>query len=86
MRIHWPLLFLVAAPCGGCATHYRVRFNDGNSVVVRGKPRFDKAENRYYLKDASGREIGVSAGRIVEIAPVSMSSRDSSSFLPAGSK
>jgi len=53
-----------------------VRLNDGNSYVVRGRPRLNTADNRYYMKDAAGNEFAIPAGRVVEIAPVSMASRD----------
>jgi|SRR5882724_7826376 len=86
MKVPWLLVVLALALCGGCATSYRVRLNDGNSYVVRGRPRLNTADNRYYMKDAAGNEFAIPAGRVVEIAPVSMASRDTSSFLATPGK
>src|SRR5438128_6888468 len=47
MKSPWPALVLALIVCPGCATCYRVTFNNGNYVVTQGKPHLDKGKNRY---------------------------------------
>jgi hypothetical protein len=61
------LLALLLLP--GCANRYRITLNNGNVIDTRTKPRLDASGMTYHFKDATGREMQVTAIRIREIAP-----------------
>jgi hypothetical protein len=71
-------LLVCALLVSGCARNYLVTLNNGSRITATTKPRLEKGY--YVFKDASGRPAAISAGRVAEIAPASMSSGSSSSF------
>jgi len=72
------LLFLVAT-CG-CARHYMIKLNNGGQITTRSKPHLKNGS--YYFKDAKGQVQAVPAGRVAEIAPLSMATEEKAPFKP----
>ena len=77
------LLALIVGPVG-CARRYVMTMNNGTQVTSKGKPKLD--QGTYKFKDVTGQERMVSAGRVREIAPASMSSPEKTRFNPSTSR
>jgi len=58
----------------GCAHHYVMKLNNGGEIVTASKPQLK--EGGYTFKDAKGEEHFVSAGRVREVAPVSVAEKE----------
>lgn len=71
---------LIALVMCGCARHYVITLTNGAKIDSRGKPQLDGAF--FVYKDATGRKVWVSSGRVVEIAPASMAHDANSAYLP----
>ena len=78
-KLIWIGLIASLSLCG-CARHYVVKFNNGNKIVVCGKPKHTGSS--YFLKDAKGQVQRVPDGSIAEIAPVSMFKKEKTTFVP----
>jgi len=72
------LLLLGALTWTGCSHSYVMTLTNGNRITTTGKPKLDKGT--YYYKDASGREGTISAGRVRELSPASMTKEEKSRF------
>jgi hypothetical protein len=68
----------------GCSHQYVMKLNNGTRIVTDRKPTLEKGS--YVYKDAKGVKHFVSQGRVVEIAPASMASEDTSKFKAQKSK
>mgnify|MGYP003352802236 FL=1 len=76
-----PTLFLLAAfALTGCARNYVITMNNGSKIVSNGKPKL--VNGSYVGKDARGKPIIISAGRVHEIAPASMVREEKGVFNP----
>ena len=65
------LLALVAA---GCATQYDIVLTNGGTLIAKGKPRHDDANNVYWYKDSLGQKNYVGDFKVKLIQPSSMRS------------
>jgi len=74
------VLLLAVALCGGCATHYTIVLQNGETITAKGKPKYDKDKGVYYFTDAQGNKEHVLGGNVREIAPENMV--DKSYYLP----
>ena len=75
MKSRLPLLLLLALPLlPGCARSYVITLTNGSRLVSAGKPRLEGST--YTYKDVRGEKFTVSALRVREIAPTSMSSSE----------
>ena len=67
--------------CCGCARRYIIKFNNGDQIVVRGKP--EHRGNSYYWKNPNGEVRRVSDGSVALIEPAAMSKKeDKGPFTP----
>ena len=64
----------------GCARQYLIKFNNGNTIVVNGKPKLKG--NSYYWKDPNGEVQRVSEGSVALIEPASMAKDQKKTFTP----
>jgi len=64
------LLIGVSLLCG-CAHQYVITLDNGRRITTASKPKLK--EQRYVFKDATGKLGYISAARVREIAPASMS-------------
>jgi len=64
----------------GCASRYTITLTNHNQITTLGKPW--KEGGYYIFKDLSGQTNTVPAGRVVEIAPASMSKKQKEPFKP----
>ncbi len=74
-----PTLCLLAVLITGCARNYVITMNNGVRITTSGKPKLQGSN--YVFKDAKGQPAQVSAGRVREIAPASMSTEEGSQFV-----
>ena len=74
-----PVLLLLAVLLTGCARNYVITMSNGARITTKGKPKLQNGS--YVFKDASGQPAQVSAGRVREIAPASMSTVEGSQFM-----
>jgi hypothetical protein len=74
-----PLVLLMSFLLTGCARSYVITLNNGARIATKGKPKLEGGA--YVFKDVKGQPGHVSAGRVREIAPASMSRSDESPFL-----
>jgi hypothetical protein len=58
----------------GCAHGYVIRLYSGTELVTASKPKLK--DGVYQFKDAKGEEHFVPAGRVREVAPVSIAARE----------
>ena len=66
----------------GCAHHYVVRLSNGQKITTSSKPKLDKSLGAYHFTDAAGKTRYVSAGRVAEITPASMTKQEKEPFKP----
>src|SRR5258708_2305145 len=71
------ILLLGVAVLSGCATRYNVQLTNGAVITTKGKPKLDKTTGTYIFKDMTGNPFAIPSVRVQEIAPASMSSRQS---------
>jgi len=64
----------------GCARHYIVKFNNGNQIVVKGKP--EHKGHSYFIKYPNGEVKRVSDGSVALIEPASMAKKEKGPFNP----
>lgn len=64
----------------GCARHYVIKMNNGNQIVVKGKPKH--RGNSYYFKDPKGEVRRISDGSVAEVEPARMAKKDKGPFIP----
>ena len=64
------LALIVGATLTGCAPHYKILLNNGNTITTRGKPKLDSKEGVYRYKDAAGKSTYMPAFRVKEIEPM----------------
>jgi hypothetical protein len=83
----WRLLplMMALAMLTGCARSYVITLTNGSRLVSAGKPKLEGGQ--YVYKDVRGEKFFVSALRVREIAPASMSQSEfstgeKSGFLP----
>ncbi|MCL4786420.1 MAG: YgdI/YgdR family lipoprotein [Verrucomicrobia bacterium] len=74
-----PVVLLMSFLVSGCARSYVITLNNGARIATKGKPKLEGGA--YVFKDVKGQPGHVSAGRVREIAPASMSRTDESPFL-----
>jgi len=72
-------LLLLALLLCGCARTYIITLTNGARVTSKGKPKLQNGS--YVFKDVKGQPAQVSAGRVREIAPASMSTEEGSQFM-----
>ena len=80
----FPVLLALSLLCG-CTRTYVISLTNGSRIVCAGKPKLEGGH--YVYKDVRGEKFTVSAGRVTEVAPASMSSSEfntgeKSGFLP----
>ena len=63
------LALLSAAILTGCARHYVITLNNGNTISTQNKPKLNLERTAFVYKDAKGRPDFISAGSVKEIAP-----------------
>jgi len=80
MRTWTSLILLSLLSLTGCAHHYVMRLSNGMQVTTTSKPHLDKG--MYHYKDARGKKMSMSAGRVVEITPASMAEEQQDRFKP----
>lgn len=73
-KTSWPLILCLVL-LSGCARHYVLKLTNGSEITTASKPKLK--EGIYYYKDAKGEQHALAAGRVREMAPASMSKRDS---------
>ncbi len=78
------LLGMCMLMLAGCSRKYVITTTNGNRITTQGKPKLKQSV--YIFKDSEGRESFVSAGRVREIAPASMSQEPSKLFVPSGGR
>ena len=66
----------------GCASRYIITLNNGSQIIAHSKPQFK--DGAYGFKDVNGKDAFVSAGRVSEIAPASMATKNK--FSPAAKR
>jgi hypothetical protein len=72
------LPLLAAVLLTGCTHHYVITTTSGTRIDTSTKPRL---KNGFYVyKDALGRDQAFSAGRVSEISPRSMMSKEKEGF------
>jgi hypothetical protein len=64
----------------GCARHYVIKMNNGNQIVVKGKPKHRGSS--YYFKDPKGQVRRISEGSVAEVEPASMANKEKGRFIP----
>jgi hypothetical protein len=78
------LPLLAAMLLSGCTHHYVITTTSGTRIDTSTKPRM---KNGFYVfKDALGREQAFSAGRVSEVSPASMATKEKDGFLYTPSK
>jgi hypothetical protein len=70
----WPLVLSLILVTG-CARHYALKLTNGSEITTASKPKLKGGS--YYYKDVKGEQHVLAAGRVREIAPVSMAKRES---------
>lgn len=78
----WAVVGLVAL-CG-CANPYVITLRDGKRLTTPHKPKL--VQGVYVYEDAQGRKNYVSAGRVREVAPASMSTSATDKFKTSSGK
>ncbi len=73
------ILLFATVVLAGCSTRYVITLNSRAQIVASTKPKFK--DGAYVFKDTQGKEASVPAGRVSEIAPMSMATKNN--FTPA---
>jgi hypothetical protein len=68
----------------GCSHNYVMILNNGTRVTASSKPKLKNGA--YFYKDGSGRESSISAGRVREISPESLTKEEKQRFMAPPSK
>lgn len=77
----WALIGLAAVTVlSGCTRRYVVKFNNGEQIVVRGKPK--QVGNSFVWKNPDGTERKASEGSIAVIEPEGMARKSKPVFTP----
>jgi|HubBroStandDraft_5_1064220.scaffolds.fasta_scaffold1633367_2 hypothetical protein len=76
-----PLLLLLLAICGGCASRYSIIMTNGEVISANGKPKYNAEKAVYLYKDVNGQTRFVFAAKVREISPASMADKNGSQFL-----
>ncbi len=74
------IILLAALAGGGCSTRYNITLYNGDVITARGKPKFDREKNGFFFTDASHQPAFITALKVKEVAPASMSK--DSTYLP----
>ena len=84
IRVFGYLLILSLAVLTGCSHHYVMTLQNGVRVTSSNKPKLKNGA--YFFKDAAGNENSISAGRVREISPESMTKEEKSRFMAPPTK
>ena len=64
----WLAAILASALLTGCARHYVITLNNGNTISTQGKPKLNPEHSAFLYKDAKGKPDFVAAGSVKEIS------------------